>query len=83
MCCHGWPVRHLDVIGEAGFGYGFNPLDASHSEAQNELARAFGVIFGTARKFRVIMILQVWFPILRRFVSTSRYFIVSSYRNIR
>jgi hypothetical protein len=36
---------------------------------ENELARAFGIIFSTARKFRAITILQVWFPFLRRFVS--------------
>jgi hypothetical protein len=79
-----WLARAtLDVIGEAGFGYGFNSLDASHNEAQNELARAFGVIFSTARKFQVITILQVWFPVLRRFVSASSDFIVLSYRKIR
>ncbi|KDR82630.1 hypothetical protein GALMADRAFT_220617 [Galerina marginata CBS 339.88] len=53
----------LDVIGLAGFGYAFNAL----TDDSNELARAFGVIFSTARKFRVMTILQVWFPILRRF----------------
>ncbi|CAL1713461.1 unnamed protein product [Somion occarium] len=36
-------------------------------EEENELARAFGIIFSTARQFRVFTILQVWFPILRRF----------------
>lgn len=38
-------------------------------EEENELARAFGIIFSTARQFRIFTILQVWFPILRRFVS--------------
>lgn len=54
----------------AGFGYVFNSLNSLHDPTveQNELARAFGVIFSTARKFRVITILQVWFPILRKFV---------------
>ncbi|KAF8158235.1 cytochrome P450 [Crassisporium funariophilum] len=53
----------LDVIGLAGFGYTFDAL----TDDTNELARAFNVIFSTARKFRVITILQAWFPFLRRF----------------
>ncbi|KAK7056615.1 hypothetical protein VNI00_002332 [Paramarasmius palmivorus] len=58
-----WLARAtLDIIGEAGFGYSFNSLEGSGKDA---LAEAFGVIFSTARKFRVITILQVWFPILR------------------
>lgn len=68
-----WLARAtLDVIGEAGFGYTFNSLEAAAERRENEseLARAFGVIFGTARKFRVMTILQVWFPVLRRFVRT-------------
>ena len=56
-----------------GFGYAFNSLSAASHTAggkeENELARAFAVIFSTARKFRVATILQVWFPALRRFVS--------------
>ncbi|KAI0088539.1 cytochrome P450 [Irpex rosettiformis] len=65
-----WLARAtLDVIGEAGFGYVFNSLNAAVE--QNELARAFGVIFSTARKFRVITILQVWFPVLRKFRRNS------------
>ncbi|KAF5382545.1 hypothetical protein D9615_002825 [Tricholomella constricta] len=61
-----WLARAtLDVIGEAGFGYHFNSLSSPSTD--NELATAFAVIFSTARKFRVITILQVWFPILRRF----------------
>ena len=67
-----WLARAtLDVIGEAGFGYAFNALEAAaeRRESESELARAFGVIFGTARKFRVMTILQVWFPVLRAFVS--------------
>lgn len=55
----------LDTIGLAGFGYHFNSL--SSCDNTNELAHAFSVIFSTARKFRLITILQVWFPILRRF----------------
>ena len=67
-----WLARAaLDVIGEAGFGYTFNSLEAAaeRRDSESELAQAFGVIFGTARKFRVMTILQVWFPVLRRFVS--------------
>ena len=69
-----WLARAaLDVIGEAGFGYTFRSLEAAaeRREEESELARAFGVIFGTARKFRVITVLQVWFPVLRRFVRIS------------
>lgn len=51
----------------AGFGYHFNSL----TDDDNELANAFGVIFSTARKFRVMVILQTWFPFLRRFVSPA------------
>ncbi|KAF8967104.1 cytochrome P450 [Flammula alnicola] len=57
----------LDTIGLAGFGYAFNAL----TDDTNELARAFSVIFSTARKFRVMTILQVWFPFLRRFRRNS------------
>ncbi|KAJ3559311.1 hypothetical protein NM688_g418 [Phlebia brevispora] len=64
-----WLARAtLDVIGEAGFGYTFNSLTsaaAGHAE-ESELATAFAIIFDSARKFRVMTILQVWFPILRR-----------------
>ncbi|KAI0720686.1 cytochrome P450 [Cerioporus squamosus] len=69
-----WLARAtLDVIGEAGFGYTFNSLEAAaeRRESESELARAFGVIFGTARKFRVMTILQVWFPVLRAFRSEN------------
>ncbi|KAM5533414.1 hypothetical protein V8D89_012964 [Ganoderma adspersum] len=65
-----WLARAaLDVIGEAGFGYPFHSLEAAaeRRDEESELARAFGVIFSTARKFRVMTILQVWFPVLRRF----------------
>jgi hypothetical protein len=48
-----------------GFGYRFNSL----TDESNELALAYGTMFSTARKFRVMTILQVWFPILRGFVS--------------
>ncbi|KAF9485887.1 cytochrome P450 [Pholiota conissans] len=60
----------LDVIGLAGFGYRFAAL----TDDMDELARAFGVVFSTARRFRVMTILQVWFPVLRRFVSISEIF---------
>ncbi|RPD75520.1 cytochrome P450 [Lentinus tigrinus ALCF2SS1-7] len=69
-----WLARAtLDVIGEAGFGYAFGALEAAaeRRESESELARAFGVIFGTARKFRVMTILQVWFPVLRAFRSEN------------
>ena len=42
------------------------------SDGDSELAAAFGVIFSTARRFRVMTVLQVWFPLLRRFVSRGR-----------
>ena len=67
-----WLARAtLDVIGAAGFGYAFNSLEAAAERRENEseLARAFAVIFATARKFRVMTVLQVWFPVLRNFVS--------------
>ncbi|KAH9855328.1 cytochrome P450 [Lenzites betulinus] len=59
----------LDVIGAAGLGYAFNSLEAAaeRRESESELARAFAVIFSTARKFRVMTVLQVWFPVLRSF----------------
>ena len=57
----------LDIIGLAGFGYAFNSL----TDESNELALAFAAVFTTARKFRVMTILQAWFPILRGFVSSS------------
>ncbi|GJE91800.1 cytochrome P450 [Phanerochaete sordida] len=71
-----WLARAtLDVIGEAGFGYAFNSLsaasDTTGGKGEDELARAFAVIFSTARKFRVATILQVWFPVLRRFRRNS------------
>ncbi|KAH9933274.1 cytochrome P450 [Amylocystis lapponica] len=72
-----WLARAtLDVIGEAGFGYPFDSLalaagSAEDGESESELARAFGIIFDTARKFRVTTILQVWFPVLRRFQRNS------------
>ena len=53
-----------------GFGYHFNSLEsaAAGREEESELATAFAIIFDSARKFRVMTILQVWFPILRKFV---------------
>lgn len=58
----------LDVIGEAGFGYRFNSLSATagSSEGETELAHAFSVIFSAARQFRIISVLQAWFPVLRK-----------------
>ncbi|KAH8114681.1 cytochrome P450 [Phellopilus nigrolimitatus] len=53
----------LDIIGLAGFGYAFNSL----TDESNELALAFASVFSTARKFRVMTVLQAWFPILRSF----------------
>lgn len=70
----GWcaytPVPYPDPADRAlniGFGYTFGSLSGGK---ESELAHAFGVIFSSARKFRVITILQVWFPILRRTVRT-------------
>ncbi len=54
-------------LSSPGFGYHFDSLYSFDNT--NELAHAFSVIFSTARKFRLVTILQVWFPILRRFVS--------------
>ncbi|KAF8798856.1 cytochrome P450 [Phlegmacium glaucopus] len=53
----------LDVIGLAGFGYAFDSL----TDDSNELACAFDIIFSTSRKFKIMTILQAWFPILRHF----------------
>ncbi|KAG5639423.1 hypothetical protein H0H81_002291 [Sphagnurus paluster] len=65
-----WLARAtLDVIGEAGFGYRFDAL--SSQATHNELSAAFAVIFSTARKFRVMTILQAWFPVLRRFAHAT------------
>ncbi|KAH8818978.1 cytochrome P450 [Flagelloscypha sp. PMI_526] len=70
----------LDVIGLSGFGYNFDSLphpeelDASgkrEGKKDSELAKAFSVIFSSARKFRAMTILQVWFPFLRRFRRNS------------
>ncbi|KAF7299325.1 Cytochrome P450 [Mycena indigotica] len=63
-----WLARAtLDAVGEAGFGYAFHALSTNEEDEQDELARAFADIFATARRFRVMTILQAWFPILRRF----------------
>ncbi|KZP05124.1 hypothetical protein FIBSPDRAFT_940643 [Athelia psychrophila] len=62
----------LDVIGLAGFRYEFNALaPRAEDEAGDELAEAFATIFSTARKFRIMTILQVWFPLLRQFPTAS------------
>ncbi|OCH91130.1 cytochrome P450 [Obba rivulosa] len=62
----------LDIIGEAGFGYQFSSLAAAArsdqgegTQAENELARAFAVIFDAAHQFHIMTILRIWFPILR------------------
>lgn len=47
-----------------------------NTTGSNELAHAFATIFSTARKFRVMTILQVWFPVLRRFVSVLSFIFV-------
>jgi hypothetical protein len=60
-------VPSHQIIIVPGFGYNFNSLVGKH----NELADAFATIFSTARKFRLITVLQVWFPLLRKFVSTA------------
>ncbi|KZT09092.1 cytochrome P450 [Laetiporus sulphureus 93-53] len=63
----------LDVIGEAGFGYHFNSVAtaARGTRDESELARAFGIIFDSARKFRTLTILQAWFPVLSKFRRNS------------
>lgn len=68
----------LDVIGDAGFGYRFNSLSATagSSEGETELAHAFSVIFSAARQFRIISVLQAWFPVLRKIVRGSSYDLV-------
>ncbi|KAA1473752.1 cytochrome P450 [Dentipellis sp. KUC8613] len=50
-----------------GDPFGKSSAGGAEKEDENELATAFGVIFSTARKFRVFTIFQVWFPVLRRF----------------
>jgi hypothetical protein len=57
-----------------GFGYALNSLPQPGAEphstdkSENELARAFATIFSTHQQFRILNILAVWFPFLRRFV---------------
>jgi len=43
-----------------------DPRNADKSE--NELARAFTTVFSTEHRSRILGILAVWFPFLRRFV---------------
>ncbi|KAI9448918.1 cytochrome P450 [Russula earlei] len=68
----------LDVIGEAGFGYSFNSLPPPGTDlhradkSENELARAFTTLFSTEQRSRVLGILALWFPFLRRFRPESR-----------
>jgi hypothetical protein len=57
-----------------GFGYALNSLPPPGAEphstdrSENELARAFATIFSTQQEFRVLNVLAVWFPFLRKFV---------------
>ncbi|KAI0258606.1 hypothetical protein BC834DRAFT_975001 [Gloeopeniophorella convolvens] len=68
----------LDVIGEAGFSYAFHvlPLPGSDPHAadtvQNELACTFAAIFSTARKFRMVTVFTVRFPVLCQFHPNTR-----------
>jgi hypothetical protein len=69
----------LSLISPPGFGYNFNSVQnaASGTPVENELANAFSIIFSTARKFRTITVLQVWFPFLRIFVCGFTLYITS------
>jgi hypothetical protein len=57
-----------------GFGYALNSLPPPGAEphstdkSENELARAFATIFSTQQEFRILNILAVWFPFLRKLV---------------
>lgn len=57
-----------------GFGYALNSLPSPGAElhstekSENELARAFATIFSTQQEFRILNILVVWFPFLRKLV---------------
>lgn len=57
-----------------GFGYALNSLPPpgvephSADKPENELARAFATIFTTQQEFRILNVLALWFPFLRRFV---------------
>ncbi len=60
-----------------GFGYALNALPPPGAEphstdkSENDLARAFSIIFSTQHQFRILDILAVWFPFLKRFVRTT------------
>lgn len=58
-------IRSVWTDPYSGFGYTFHSLD----DDNNELAKAFSAIFAAARNIRVLVILQIWFPWLKRFVS--------------
>ncbi|KIY71740.1 cytochrome P450 [Cylindrobasidium torrendii FP15055 ss-10] len=61
----------LDIIGLAGFGYRFDVLGSDDAVGHTELAKAFGVIFSTSKSFKIMAILQEWFPVLRIFRRNS------------
>ena len=67
-------TRFIPSFPGLGFGYALNSLPPPGAEPhstdkpENELARAFATIFSTQQQFRVLNILAVWFPFLRRFV---------------
>jgi hypothetical protein len=54
-----------------GFGYTFDSL----TDAENELASAFKVIFETSPTFRARTVLEMWIPLLRRCVSFALVFV--------
>ncbi|KAF9265908.1 cytochrome P450 [Marasmius fiardii PR-910] len=65
----------LDVIGLAGFNYEFNALQA----ADNELNKAFTIIFTQGSRPRIWQSLRIQFPILRSFPD----FVSSTIRDAR
>ena len=58
----------------SGFGYALNSLPPPGADphnadkSENELAHAFATIFSTQHQFRILTVLALWFPFLRRFV---------------
>lgn len=68
------PMHSFSIL---GFGYALNSLPPpgvkphTVDKSENELARAFATIFSTQQEFRILNILAVWFPFLRRFVCPS------------
>ncbi|KAF8501170.1 cytochrome P450 [Russula emetica] len=71
-------TRPMPSFSILGFGYALNSLPPPGAEphstdnSDNELARAFATIFSTQQQFRILNILAVWFPFLRRFRPESR-----------